>query len=97
MRGKYLALEHNAVTRPGLIPRPPDPESSILLKGIKKYKKPSGAKLPLLQKLGFPLFHMVTGMAIYPCEQLYYLLKVFRFLMLLSAVHVMVIVRMSSP
>ena len=29
-RVKYLAQEHNAVPRPGLEPRPPDPESSAL-------------------------------------------------------------------
>ena len=30
MRVKYLAQEHNAVSRPGLEPGPPDPESSAL-------------------------------------------------------------------
>ena len=30
MRVKYLAQEHNAVPRPGLEPRSPDPESSAL-------------------------------------------------------------------
>ena len=30
MRVKYLAQEYNAVPRPGLEPRPPNPESSAL-------------------------------------------------------------------